>query len=216
MVLHPDLGEPRPGDRADAPHQIDRQIVKECELGLGIDDDQPVWLGDLRGDLRQVLGARHAHRDRQSEFRSYALPYRPGDLRRRAEEVRAARHVGERLVDGDPLDQRCEVAHHLDGGVAEPLVFLEVTADENEVGAKLARPPARHPAAHPECLRFIGGGENDAATDGDGLATQGWVEQLLDRRVKSIEVGMEDGGRRIHPGTSTAHPLRRIGSSAAV
>jgi len=57
---HADLGQPRLGDRAHSPHQLDRQVVKEIELALGIDDHQPVGLGHLRGDLREVLGARHA------------------------------------------------------------------------------------------------------------------------------------------------------------
>ena len=36
---------------AHAPHQLDRQVVKELEFGRGIDDHQPVGLGHLRGDL---------------------------------------------------------------------------------------------------------------------------------------------------------------------
>ena len=75
--VHADLGEPRLGDGADAPHQLDRQVVEERELGRGIDDDEPVGLGRLRGDLRQVLGARHADRDRQSELRPHAAADRP-------------------------------------------------------------------------------------------------------------------------------------------
>ena len=63
------LGESRPGRRTDAPHQLDRQIVQEGELGPGIDDHQPVGLGDLRGDLGEVLRARHADGDRQSRAR---------------------------------------------------------------------------------------------------------------------------------------------------
>ena len=39
-----------------------------------------------------------------------------------------------------------------------------------------------------------GRGENDTAADGDGLAPQAGIEQLLDRSVESIEVGMKDGG----------------------
>ena len=56
--------------------------------------------------------------------------------------MRAARDVGERLVDGDALDQRREVAQHLDGGVAQPLILLEMAADENQLADK-ARAPCR-------------------------------------------------------------------------
>jgi hypothetical protein len=55
-----DPGEPRLGGGAHAPHERDRQFVKELELSLWIDDDQAIRLCDLRCDLRQVLGPRHA------------------------------------------------------------------------------------------------------------------------------------------------------------
>ncbi len=42
---HTDVGQPRLSDQAHA----------------GIDNHQPVGLGRLRGDFRQVLGARHAN-----------------------------------------------------------------------------------------------------------------------------------------------------------
>ena len=53
----------------------------------------------------------------------------------------AACNVGKRLVDGDPFDQRREIAEHLDRGIAEPLVLLEVAADE-DAAADRARAPA--------------------------------------------------------------------------
>jgi hypothetical protein len=58
-----DFGQPRPRDRADAPHQLDRQIVKEGELAVGIDHHQAIGFCGLRGDFRQMLGARNADRD---------------------------------------------------------------------------------------------------------------------------------------------------------
>ena len=42
-----DVGQPRLTDRAHAPHQFDRQIVKEVQFGAGIDHHQPVGLGCL-------------------------------------------------------------------------------------------------------------------------------------------------------------------------
>ena len=55
-----DLGEPRLGGGAYAPHQCDGQLVEEVEFRLWIDDRQSIRLRDLRGDLGQVLGTRHA------------------------------------------------------------------------------------------------------------------------------------------------------------
>ena len=53
-------GEALLGRRPHAPHQVDGQIVQKHEFGVGIDDDQAIGLGHLRGDLGQMLGARHA------------------------------------------------------------------------------------------------------------------------------------------------------------
>src|SRR6185436_3494795 len=99
--------------------------------------------------------------------------------------MRAARHVGEGLVDRDALDVGCEIAEDSDGRVAEPLVFVEVSADKHEVGTELPRAASRHAAVYAEGPRFVGGREHDAAADRNRLAAQARVEQLLDRRVKS-------------------------------
>ena len=101
---------------------------------------------------------------------------RGGDLGRRAEEMRAAGDVGEGLVDRDALDQRGEVAEDGDRGVAEPLVVAEVPADEDEVGTELPRRASGHAAADPEGLGLVGGGEDDAAADGDRPAAEARVQ----------------------------------------
>jgi hypothetical protein len=129
--------------------------MKERELGPRVHDNQPVGLGDLRGDLGEVFRAGDADGDGQSQFVAHAPADGRGDLGRRAEEVRAACNVGERLVDRDPLDQRREVAQDPDRGVAEPLVLLVVPADEDQAGAQLSRPPTRHAAVDAERLRFV-------------------------------------------------------------
>src|SRR5262249_48538490 len=59
--VNTDLGEPRASDGAYSPHQVDRQVVKEIQLGFRIDDQQPVRLSHLRGNFREVLGARHTN-----------------------------------------------------------------------------------------------------------------------------------------------------------
>ena len=160
-----------------------------------------------------MLGARDADRDGKAELRAHAAPDRARDLRRRAEQMGAARDVGKGLVDGDALDQGREITEHLDGGVAQPLVLLEMAADEDQVRAELARPPSRHAAAHPERLGLVRSGEHDPAADGDRLAAQGRVEQLLDRGVEGVEIRMEDGGCGFHPGRS---PRRFLDGLAAV
>jgi hypothetical protein len=67
----------------------------------------------------------------------------------------ATHDVGEGLVDRDTLDQGREVVEYLHRGVAQPRVFLEMTADEDELRAELAGAPSRHAALHPERLGLV-------------------------------------------------------------
>src|SRR5262249_47907776 len=108
--------------------------------------------------------------------------------------MRAPGNVSEGLVDGDALDGRREIAEYADGGVAEPLVFVEVSADKKEVGTELPRAPSRHAASYAEGPRFVGGRQHDAAADRNRLAPQARVEQLFDRSIKGVEVRVENGG----------------------
>jgi hypothetical protein len=208
MVKIPWSGEPGRGDGSDAPHQPDRQVVQEPELARRIDHDEAVGLGDLRGDLGQVLGARHPDRDGEPELRPDAPADRRGDLGRGAEEMRAPRDVGEGLVDRQPLHQRRELAEDGDGSVAEAPIVAEVPADEDELRAQLARPQAGHAAAHAEGPGLVGRREHHAAPDGDRPAPQARIEQLLDRGVEGVQVGVQDGGPRLHDVTTIPRPHR--------
>jgi hypothetical protein len=116
----------------------------------------------------------------------------------------AARNVSKCLVDRDPLDKGREVIEYRDGGIAQPLVILEVAANKNQLRAKLARTPTRHAAAHAEYLGFVRSGKHNTAADRDGLTEQRRVKQLLDRGVEAIQVSMEDGGCGCHPNRSPA------------
>ncbi len=128
--------------------------------------------------------------------------------------MRASGHVGEGLVDGDALDGRREIAQDSDGGVAEPLVFVEMSIDEHEVGTELPRAPSRHAASYAEGPRFVGGREHDAAADRNRLAAQARVEQLFDRRIKGVEVRVENGGCGITHHTRHSAEASRDSSSA--
>src|SRR4051794_17825776 len=136
-----DLRQARLGGRSHSPHQLDWQVVQEAELGGGIDTYQPVGFGHLRGNFRQVLGTGHADRDWQAKLGAHTAPYRACDLSRRAEEMGAPRDVGEGFVDGNPLDQRSEIIENADGRITQPLIFLEMAADKDQVRTKLARTP---------------------------------------------------------------------------
>src|SRR6185295_17629144 len=103
----------------------------------------------------EMLCARDADRDRKAQLLPHAASDSLGDFDRRSEEMRAAGDVGKGLVNGDTLDERGEVAQHIDGSVADALIVLEMTADKDEVRAEFARPPSRHPPMHAESLRLV-------------------------------------------------------------
>ncbi len=182
--------------------------MQEGKLAVGLDHHQSVGLGDLRGDLRQVLGARNAHGDRKPELAPHPAPDRACNVGGRAEQVSAAGDIGKRLVDGDPLDQGREIVEHADRGITEPLIVLEVAVDEDQLRAEFAGAPSRHGAVDPERLGLVGGREHHPAANGDGLAAQGRVEHLLDRGIEGIQVRVEDGGWRFHPDRLPAESQR--------
>src|SRR6516162_8870156 len=140
------LGQPCASHRPHSPHQLDRQVVKKIQLSLGIDNHQSVRFGHLRGNFREMLGACHADRDWKAKLRAHTTAYCSRDLRRRTEKVGAPRNVSKGFVDGDPLDERCEVVEHIDGSIAQPLVILEMPAYKDQLRTQLARPPSGHAA----------------------------------------------------------------------
>ena len=99
-------GQPGPSNRAHAPHQFDRQVVKKIQFGRGIDNHQPVGFRHLRGNFREVLGACHANRNWKAKLCANTTTYCFRDLRGRTEKVSAARNVRKGFVDGNALDQR--------------------------------------------------------------------------------------------------------------
>ena len=77
--------------RADAPQPRDRQRREELGLGARRDDDQPVRLAEVGGDLGDELRPRDADRDRQPDLvRDCVLdrPARSSHRRRRASATR--------------------------------------------------------------------------------------------------------------------------------
>src|SRR5262249_58076244 len=110
--------------------------------------------------------------DSKAKLRSHALADRLSNFGRRTEKMSAARNIGEGLVDGNALDERGEIPDHLHGGVAQPLIFLEMPADKNQCRTKLARLPGWHAAVNTEGLGLVRSGKHDPSPDGNGFAAQ--------------------------------------------
>jgi hypothetical protein len=106
--------------------------------------------------------------------------------------MHGAGNVEECLIDRHSLDSRGEVVkdrHHV---VAKLLIEAEMSADEKKITAKLAGSPPGHATADAVASGFIRCRQHHSAADGDGSVPQRRVQQLLNRRVEGIEVGMQD------------------------
>ena len=118
-----------------------------------------------------------------------------GDLGRCAGYTTQAPDVEERLVDGDPLDERGGVVEHLEHRLAGRRVRRQARRDEDGVRAQPTRLAAAHRAAHPAGPRLVAGAHHDANADDHRPAAQPRVVALLDGGEERIEVGVQD--RRI-------------------
>ncbi|MET3912984.1 hypothetical protein ABID59_007358 [Bradyrhizobium sp. S3.3.6] len=105
----------------------------------------------------------------------------------------AARNVGKGLVNGNAFQKLREIADHLDGRVIQPLVFPKMPADKVDLRAKLARLSSRHAPAHSEGPGFVRCGKHNPTADGDWLAAQRRVKQLLYRGIEGVQVRIQDG-----------------------
>ena len=172
--------------------------MKKIQLGSGVDDHQAVGFGHLRGNLREMLGAGHTNRDWKTNLDSHTPPYRSCNLGWRAEKMGAACDIGEGFVDGDSFDERREIVKHVDGRIAKPLVVLEMTTNEDQLRTKLARPTPRHATSDSECFSLVRCGQHNSAANSNGFAAQQRIEQLFDRCIEGIEVGVKDSGCCVH------------------
>ena len=170
--VNTDLGKPCSSHRTHSPHQLNRQVVKEIQFGLRINDHQPVRLGHLRSDFCEVLGPRHADGDWKAKLCAHATAYGSRNLERWTEKVDTSSNVSKGFIDGNSFDERSEIIEHVDGSITQPLVILEMPPDKNQLWAKLAGPQPRHAAIDSKGLRLIRRSEHHAATDGDRFSAQ--------------------------------------------
>ena len=76
--------------------------------------------------------------------------------------------------------------------IAKLLILAKVTANEEEITAELTSPPTRHARPDSEPPGLIGRRQHDATAHSDGTVSQRRIQQLLDRRVKGVQVRMKD------------------------
>ncbi len=192
------------GGRPDPRQHADRQGGQQIPFGAGLDEDEAVRLGLLRGDLGEHLGARES--DGAAETR-HRVDGRPQPLPRRAGRGRVVRRppglqVHERLVQAQRFHQGrqpSQQAHHL---LAHRAVQGEAGHQIRRVGREPPGLRGGHRRVHPEPPGLVRGGGDHApgseAAHHDRLAAQTRFSRLLRRRVEGVHVQVEDGGRGSH------------------
>ena len=197
---------------ADAPQPAHRKRVQEGQFAVGRDQQQPVGLGLLAGDLRQELGAGDADGDGQPDVDADPLPQLRRDLHRRARHPCQPTHVEEGLVDRQRFDEGSGVAEHLEHRGAGLRVRRHARWHDDGVRTQLPGLAPTHRGAHAVGLGLVAGGEHHPAADDHGPPPQRRVVALLDRRVERVEVSVQDGRRAASPGdlpTGRFVPARR-------
>jgi hypothetical protein len=149
--------------------------------------------------LARCFGAGHPDRKRQADFGAHLLSDSPGDGGGWTEEVHGASHIEKRLIYGDPFHERSEIVQDVHDPGAEALVLVEVARDKPQGRAQASGHPAGHATPDAEGPRLVGRGQHHAAPDGDGLSPQPGIQQLFDRRVEGIQVGVKDRGTAVRP-----------------
>ena len=154
--------------RPDAPEPLDRQRVKELQLLAGRHHEQPVRLGHAARDLGQELRAGHADRDREPDLVVDPAPQPCRDLLRRSRDVVEPPHVQERLVDGQPLDERGRVLEDREHRLARLDIGGHPRLDDDRVRAEPEGPSPAHRGADPQRLRLVARRQHDPAADDHG------------------------------------------------
>ena len=218
--LDPEVAQHRRGLLAHAPQARDRQRCEERGLVARWHDDEPVRLAQVRADLRDELGGRHADRCGEPHLGVDRVLDRARDRLPVTEQLTRPGDVEKRLVDRDRLDGRREPPedrHHL---AARLLVAAAVDWQEDPLGAQAAGGPQRHRRVDAELAGLVACGTDDAplvgsaATDDHRLAAERRVVALLDRGEERIEVDVEDRqGRGAHARDSLAVTCHRAGTT---
>jgi hypothetical protein len=139
-----------------------------------------------------VLRAGYADRQWETDLVAYASADGSSYLSRCPEEADGAGNFEECLINRHPLDSRREVVKDRYDLVAKLLIAAEVATDETKITAKLAGTPPWHAAADAVAPGFVRCRKHHVAAYCDWPVPKGRVQQLLNRRIKGIEIGMQD------------------------
>ncbi|GMA19451.1 hypothetical protein GCM10025862_14720 [Arsenicicoccus piscis] len=169
--------------------------MEDVDHLVATDDDQAVRLGETGGELGDELRRGHPDRAGDPLLVGDGVAQVLTDLRGPPERAARARHVEERLVEAERLDQRgdrAEDRHHRLGHLA---VALVLGGEHDRLGAQPPGAGHRHRRGHPEGAGLIGRRQHHtpvATTDDDRRAVQVGVVEEGHGGVERVHVDVQD------------------------
>jgi hypothetical protein len=157
------------------------------------DQQQPVGLAFLAGDLGEELGAGDADGDRETDPVAYLLPQPPGDLHRCARHPAQPGDIEKRLVHRQRFDQGSGVFKDSEDLSTRLRVRGHPRWHDDGPRAERTGLMATHRRPYAEGLRLVTGRQHHPGAHDHRPAAQRRVVPLLHRRVERVEVGVEDG-----------------------
>ena len=137
------------------PEGFDGKLGDEVQRLRRMDRAEPVGLARVGSNLREELIVRHTRRSRQPQLLADAATDLTGYLYGHRLPDLVLRHIEERLIEGNRLDDIGIVVEDAVNGSRGFAVAIEVHRHEDELRAELACLRPRHRRAHPEAPSFV-------------------------------------------------------------
>lgn len=166
--------------------------MEEAELGAARDHQQSVGLGHSAGYLGEELGAGDPDGDGQPDPLADLAPQACGDLDGRPRVALQPADVEERLVDRDPLDQRCGLVEHLEDRPARVGIRGHPRWDDYCLWTQATGLRATHRRSYAARLRRVAGGQHDPGPDDDRSIEERRIVALLHRRIERVQISVLD------------------------
>ncbi|MNN17025.1 hypothetical protein D3C81_1301920 [compost metagenome] len=161
------------------------------------DDEQPVGLFPVTGDLGQKLVRRHACRHGDVQLIGDPAPDVLGNSRCTASEMRAVRHIEVGLVERERLDDLGVIAKNRVDFPGRFSIGIHAWLDDGQVGAQLQGMPRGHRRTHPVRPRLVIAGRDHPASvrraaHRQWLAGQTRVVTHLNGGVETVTIDVDD------------------------
>ncbi len=190
------LLQPRLRHLAHSRHFAHRQRLQKFQHLRGPDDELPVGLVPVRGNLGQEFVGRDAGRRGQAGFFADLMADDLSHFGRRGQPAFVMRHVQIGFVQRQRFDQVGMAAEYLTDLARHLAIAVEVRRHVDGLRAQAFGADGGHGRMNAEAPRLVGRRANNRARPGPGhhhgLAAQVGIVALLHGRVERVHVHMHD------------------------